>query len=137
VNNNVDPWLFSLQLHFEATRNTDPFSQAEVAATLLDDSALVWWIGVRRQRAEEQLQPPTWDEFQALIKVRYTPIEEIKIARSKLFQLRQNGSVAEYCARFQRLLNTLSSEFQEVTLVHMFVQGLRAEIQLQLQLRDT
>ena len=129
----VDNWLMSLQLYFEAVRNQDPTSQAEVAATLLRDSALQWWISVRNSR---QQQPhPTFPEFQALIRQRFSSIDQEKIARTQFFQLRQRSlSVQEYCFRFQELCNTLSFQQDDVIPLHVFVAGLRPDIALHVEI---
>ena len=136
LNSNVDHWIFALTLHFEATRNSDPVSQAEVAATLLKDGALVWWISMRRQFAAMNRPHPTWEEFQGLIRQRFSPIEEIKIARTKMLTLKQQGSVREYCARFQQLHNVLAGELGEQLSIHLFTKGLRPEIALQVDLKE-
>ena len=133
---NVDHWIFSLTLHFEAVKNSNSISQAEVTATLLEENALVWWISVRRQLDAENRPHPNWTEFQALIRERYSPIEELKTARANMLSLRQQNSVQEYCGRFQRLHNILATEFSEQLCIQLFIKGLRPEIALHVELRE-
>ncbi len=141
LSQNLDQWLMSLTLHFEATRNSDPVSQAQVAVTLLEDAALQWWMSVRKQLEtqgrNQDNNPVNFDEFCRLIRVRYSPIEEKNTARIKLLELKQlNSSVQEYCSRSQRLSNILSDEFQEVTMVAIFINGLKPDIALHVEMNQ-
>lgn len=57
LHTNVGQWLFALQLYFEGCNISDPIVQAQIAATLLEGDALVWWQSVRRSLPIDQPLP--------------------------------------------------------------------------------
>ena len=123
ISKNVSQWLFTLQVYFKAIKVVDPAEQADVGATFLEGDAMTWWMSIMDQHPNIE-----WQEFKDLITARYSPVEAKKNTRDRILQVRQTTNVAEFCARFQTLCNEMAGEFQEVTLVSLFIKGLHPEI---------
>ncbi len=131
VGKNVQQWLCTLDVYFQAIGLNDPTRKAAIAATFLEGDAITWWMSVMNQHPNIE-----WDEFQTLVKARYVPVEAMKIARDKLYDIKQFKSVADYCSRFQTVCNVLVGEMNEVHTVSLFVGGLQPEIRKFVELND-
>jgi len=132
----VDTWLFALDQYFVAAGVEEETPRVAFAGAMLDRTALAWWQLLKKSEARGgEEAPATWAAFQAALATRFQPINAERVAREQLMSLRQSGGVAAYAARFQQLLLKVV-DLPEAHLVHMFIAGLKPDVQKELRIRD-
>ena len=117
--NNMGPskWLFQMEMYFEYASIPDG-EKVKHAMIQLKDAAEAWWRSHIIETTDPQGNPTpdrltTWAEFSNRLKQIFTPVPEKKLARNKLYSLRQTGSVQMYTQAFRELtfiLDNLSPE---------------------------
>lgn len=127
----VEEWLFSLQLHFDA-HDTAAHKRVKLAAASLRGTALTWW---RFQvLSKEDAAPTTWDDFADALTAAFQPINPAKTARDKLANLRQTTSVAAYAHSFRNLALHIP-DLHDAEKLDRFIRGLKPNTQRELAIR--
>ncbi|SAL95621.1 hypothetical protein, partial, partial [Absidia glauca] len=118
----VDGWLRSVERYFEFTRLNDD-RKVDYAVTLLRDGADVWW---RRLETKGE-DTVVWEEFKALFRLGFRPVNAHEEARDLLANLRQTDTVRSYVNAFhdvELLLPTVTDdEFKD-----RFIRGLQPAV---------
>ena len=143
---NEDPteWIRQLDAAYLASgraEGNNGETKAAYAITLLRDSALDWYNGIKTTNAnhltqwtdanaDENLKQRLIDRFTNLADQRRKIIELQNIKQNK------GESVEDYTKRFKKILRiaTRQNNLQEIFKVNFFIQGLEPEIQLQTRL---
>ena len=116
-------WLYMMDTFFAAVSYGDAQSVL-FAAAHLRDAGMVWW-----QALGQSLQAPsTWVAFKAAFLLEFQPAEASDVARLKIYQMRQTGSVSEYCKEFRSQLYLVQNMAKEDMLAHFLI-GLGARMQ--------
>jgi len=124
----VNTWLYLLDLHIIALNYSD--TQGFVyAASLLKDDALSWLI-VRKDTIGN-----SYKTLKDTIKKEFTLSNASEDARGKLAALKQTASVSEYASNFRKLVR-LIDKIDENEQIDRFVRGLKPLIQIQIRLSD-
>lgn len=120
---NVHDWLKRIEKYFDALNAT---SAQRVVATelLLRDNASRW--ANNRPATPEGVD--TWVHFKECIRQRFESPNAKFFARSRLYNLKQTGSVSSYIADFDNLRSILS-DFGEADAIQVFLNGLTPRIQ--------
>jgi hypothetical protein len=124
--NAVEDWLVAMQQQFAYYGAQFPSDDARVmfAVGYLDGPALQWWTHV----AAEQ-RPASWDEFAALLRDRYRPVQAAMLARQRIGKLRMgpHHHVNAYTAVFQTTLTPIG-DMGAADQVHHYVNGLQPHL---------
>ncbi|KAG2221844.1 hypothetical protein INT45_003558 [Circinella minor] len=123
----VEAWLYSLEKYAEFV-NIDDHQMVLFAVTLLCDGAATWWRGVEYDMTTST--PSTWSEFKHVFKYEFKPANAEQLARQRLQQLHQTGSVEQYVREFRSLMPELPDMDTKDALFN-FVQGLKYQCRLQ------
>ncbi|KAG2213215.1 hypothetical protein INT45_005519 [Circinella minor] len=123
----VEAWLYSLEKYAEFV-NIDDHQMVLFAVTLLCDGVATWWRGVEYDMMT--LTPSTWSEFKHVFKYEFKPANAEQLARQRLQQLHQTGSVEQYVWEFHSLMPELPDMDTKDALFN-FVQGLKYQCRLQ------
>ena len=127
-------FLFQCEQFFEAS-GVPLERQVPFASTLLADAASAWWRQHRTSwpglRAEDRIV--TWEQFKEALRLAFTPLTEGKVAKDRLYSLRQTGSVQAYTAIFRQLTFEIDNlaESEKFTL---YERGLKSIIKTHLAL---
>jgi Retrotransposon gag protein len=125
----VVQWIFEMEQYLTLT-HTSAAMTVNLAAAYLRGPAGVWW----RTRQSTLARPLTWPEFTTELRNQFLPVSHSLIARDKLANLKQTGSVQDYIYRFQSLC-------AQITDMHVaekrdkFVRGLKYAIMKEVTLR--
>ena len=107
----VDTWIEDLQQTFDYYSHTAEFlndtAKIRLAATYLRGTARVWWT---QQDTSAIL---TWEQFVDALHRRYRPALPAELARRKLKDLKQRGTVNMYAGLFQQLLAHIPNKSEE------------------------
>lgn len=133
----VSVWLFGVVSYFEASRVTEEKDRVVFAVAMLEGPAQSWWMSVklRSEDGSGPVAPCTWNAFDLLLTARFQSINAGRVARDKLYTLRQQNTVCSYASIFQQLLLKCPEVSSPVDHVHRFVFGLKPHIQKELRLR--
>ena len=127
-------FLFQCEQFFDAS-GFPLERQVPFAATLLADAAASWWRQHRTSwptlRPEERIV--TWVQFRGALQLSLTPFTEGKVAKDRLYSLRQTGSVQAYTSIFRQLTFEIDNlaESEKFTL---YERGLKGVIKTHLAL---
>ena len=118
----IKQWLFDLEQYYLATRTRDETQKIYFAASLLRDSAALWW----RQLVEEQGAMATWREFKEVISFQFTTTNTAVETRYKLSQMSQKPGrgVTQYAREVSSLCMRLR-DISEADKIFYFIKGLR------------
>ncbi len=97
--------------------------------SFLKDDALTWWRSFSRDdlRIFDQI---TIDEIFEGLRAQFSDIDRNMKLRSKIFNLRQQGSVAQYITTFRQLQLELGTErLDDIVARDMFLRGLKPAVQ--------
>ena len=100
-------WLMHMALFFDYAKIPEG-DRVRHGMILLKDAAESWWQAHIRDTTDAEGNPTAgrirmWPEFCDRLKQLFTPVPEKKLARSKLYELRQTGSVQAYTQAFREL----------------------------------
>lgn len=123
----VEAWLYSLEKYAEFV-NIDNHQLVLFAVTLLRDGAATWWRGIEYDMTTTTLS--TWSEFKRVFKYEFKPANAEQLARQRLQQLQQTGTVEQYVREFRSLMPELPDMDTKDALFN-FVQGLKYQCRLQ------
>ena len=127
-------FLFECEQFFDAS-GFPLERQVPFAATLLADAAASWWR--QHQTSWPTLRPDdrivTWVQFKGALQSSFTPLTEGKVAKDRLYSLRQTGSVQAYTSLFRQLTFEIDNlaESEKFTL---YERGLKGVIKTHLAL---
>lgn len=127
----VEEWLFSLQLNFDAN-DTAADKRVKLAAASLRGAALTWWRA--QMLSKKELAPSTWDAFADSITAAFQPINPIQAARDKLDNLKQTTSVAAYAHAFRNLALRIP-DLSDADKLQRFIHGLKLNTQREIKIR--
>ena len=104
-------WLMHMALFFEYAKIPE-VDRVRHGMILLKDAAESWWQAHIRDTSDPEGNPTagritTWPEFCVRLKQVFTPVPEKQLARNKLYELRQTGSVQAYTQAFRELIFVL------------------------------
>lgn len=125
----VEEWIQKMELYLRSHKTTEAEAIA-FAVQLLKDHAAKWW------RATCLHDPRVYKEWGALtsqLRRQYTSPNAATHARTKLSQLRQIRSVAEYVRSFQFLIVDVPNMAVEEAL-EKFLSGLKPQVQTHVRL---
>lgn len=131
----VRRWLFAMAYFCQITGMSQN-QWVPYAGTFLAGTALDWW----QSYLTEQGFPAThltlsWPEFNALMTARFVPTLSNDLAKDQISTLRQTGSATRYVERFEQIRQSIT-DFNEASLLHQFVFGLKRELQSHVRLRE-
>ena len=138
--NGVGPgkWLFHMEMYFEYAHISGD-DRVSHGTMLLRDAAEAWWrahvletTGADGTGGPERIT--TWKALKDSLMSVFTPVSEKEVARSRLYELRQIGSVQSYTQAFRELCFSIDdlSVAEKTTLYH---RGLKAHILKDVRLR--
>lgn len=131
----VDLWLFEMEQYCDAVKM--PISaRVDFAASFLRHAAATWWRahieGVKKGRFPKCSD---WTEFSNSLKLQFKPVNFQKIARDKLFNLRQTKSVVHYIYEFHALCLDID-DISDGEKLDKFKRGLKWDVQQEVELKD-
>ena len=138
--NGVGPgkWFFHMEMFFQYAHISDGDKVGQ-ATMLLRDAAEAWWRShvVETTGADGTAQSDritTWEQLKDGLGSAFTPVSEKEVARSRLYDLRQIGSVQTYTQTFRELCFSIDdlSVAEKRTL---YFRGLKAHILKDVRLR--
>jgi hypothetical protein len=120
---NVNDWLSEVNEYFDVL-NTQSNQRVQVARLLLRDNARRW------VRTLPACSPTVdiWEYFQSSIKSRFQSPNMKFHARTKLYELKQRGSVTKYIATFEDLRSKID-DLGEPEAIQTFLNGLKPKLQ--------
>lgn len=128
----VETWLFQVEKYVTVTKpGAGDAEKVDFACLYLKDAALTWW---RALSSAGQL-PTTWQSFRDLMHKQFLPVNNVKLARDRLAQLKQLTSVREYAFRLRLTLLEIPGIAEEEKL-DRFVRGLKPHVRKDVELRD-
>jgi hypothetical protein len=131
----VDLWLFTMERYCDAVK-MQAEQRVPFAATFLRSGAATWWRAHLTLVREEKEQLITdWSRFSASITAQFKPVNWRKIARDKLHNLRQIGSVSQYVYTFHALCLDVGNISEDEKL-DRFIRGLKPRVQQEVELAD-
>lgn len=119
----VDDWIEEITEYFDLL-HVHPAEQVQAARLLLKHNARHW---VRHY--QPPLEPDEhWNHFTQALKNRFGSPNSKLFARSKIYQLKQTGSVTSYIQAFENLQAKID-DFGEAEAMQVFIQGLKPKLQ--------
>jgi hypothetical protein len=131
-----DVWLFQFEQYADLVGLTDN-EKVRLAATFLEGPAAIWW----RSKALElrAQQPPhnvlSWDAFKQQLIQQFKPVDSAKMARDRLAELKQVGSVSKYNTDFNRLVLE-AGNVGPIEALDRYIRGLKPEIRMEVELAN-
>ena len=119
---NVDTWFYKMELYFKQFRVSEN-EKLMTCISLIKDSALLFFRNLET-RSNTHI---TYRMFKEKFYDRYQPQNLQTLLRTKLRELRQTGSVADYIDEFDTLCCQIQA-MSEVDQVQYFIAGLRSEL---------
>ncbi|KAK3820144.1 MAG: Retrotransposon gag protein-domain-containing protein [Benniella sp.] len=121
-NENAQDWLSEISDYFDLV-NATPQERVQVARLLLRDNARTW---VRHLDAPMEHDNP-WEHFKHHFKARFENPHAKFLARSKLYSLKQTGSVSKYIDEFEKSRAVLE-DLTEAEAIQLFLNGLKPKL---------
>jgi len=122
-NENAQDWLSEISEYFDLV-NATPQQRTQGAKLLLRDNARAW---IRHLSAPMGHDDP-WEHFKHHFKARFENPNAKFFARSKLYSLKQTGSVTKYIAEFEKSRAVLE-DLTEPEAMQLFLNGLKPKLQ--------
>ncbi|KAA0056890.1 aminoacyl-tRNA ligase [Cucumis melo var. makuwa] len=113
-------WILKMERYFEVHHIDDIARMMDTILLCMSGQALAWF----RCFQNWGKPPESWDEFRDSLYMRFGDARNVC---SKFLGLEQEGSVEEYCSKFETL-GALLPELQHVVLEAKFMNGLKTEI---------
>ncbi|XP_061343684.1 uncharacterized protein LOC133289704 [Gastrolobium bilobum] len=120
-------WIFKAELFFKIQQVPEQM-RVELAGLRMEGVATDWFQWIFNGGTVQ-----SWEEFVRAVRERFGP-SNYKDVRGVLAKLLQKGSLADYMAEFQRLVNQVSNVSDDL-LMTFFVAGLQPDIQGAVQIR--
>ena len=109
-------------------------SQLNRATMFLTDAAKVWWRTKYHEIQEGRCHISTWEELKQELKVHFYPENVDYLARRKLRDLRQKGTVQDYVKQFTTIMLDIRDMTEKDKLFY-FLDGLSRDAAIELQRR--
>jgi hypothetical protein len=126
------PWIFQFEQYANLARVSNE-QYTILAGTYLEKTAATWWQGIVTERNLLNQPLPTWDVFKTLLVANFQPINAAKVARDRLAELRQIGSVDKYNADFRRLILE-AGNVSPTEQLDRYVRGLKPKVRMEVEL---
>ncbi|GKA73965.1 ty3-gypsy retrotransposon protein, partial [Tanacetum coccineum] len=122
----VDPesWLFSINEYFSLL-NTPADQRLRIVGFNLEGAAAEWFRWMTRNGLITD-----WARFEESVKNRFGP-SKYEDPQGALSKLLQTGTVAEYQAEFEKLMNRVT-DISETLLISFYISGLKLSLQREL-----
>jgi Ty3 transposon capsid-like protein/Zinc knuckle len=129
-------WCYQLETYLTAQgADLNAYSTTVTASAYLRGPALNWWISMLKNIEAKIIPPPSWYLFKQVFVARFTPIAPDLAARNQATEIKQEGSVVDYAAKYNALMIDIPDRSQSDQ-VHGFVRGLQEDIRMQTALRN-
>ena len=126
----VDEWTFQMNLFIDYTQLPEA-NRVPYATTLLREEAATWWRSKVR-RSEDKL---TWEQFQEEITKHFQAKNHRKIARDRLANLKQTGSVKAYNAIFLAITTEIDN-LDDAEALDKYTRGLKERTRKEVEMED-
>lgn len=133
----VTSWTLQVSdyLDFAAVRNSDT-ERVAYAAQLLRGNARMWWQAKKEDAAKgNTVLPTTWEQLRAELLREYLPINDARLARDQLANLRQTGSVQALVYQYRALCLRIK-DMSDSEKLDRFLRALKAPIQKELEIKE-
>jgi hypothetical protein len=131
----VDLWLFEMEQYCDAVKMPSGV-RVDFAASFLRTGAATWWRAhIEGFKKGSYAKCSDWNDFSNSLKKQFKPINFQKIARDKLFNLRQTKSVVQYIYEFHALCLDID-DISEGEKLDKFKRGLKWDVQQEVELKD-
>ena len=122
----VDDWISEMaqQFSYYGAQFPDDIARIKYSVACLSGPALKWW-----EHVPDEQRPNSWEEFVALLRARYRPVQAAMLARQRLGKLRMgpNHAVNAYSSAFQTTLTPIV-DMGDADQVHHYVNGLQPHL---------
>ncbi|KAF9177003.1 hypothetical protein BGZ49_005839, partial [Haplosporangium sp. Z 27] len=118
----VEEWIMKVEKYLQLFNITEPHLQVASALTLLDTHASAWALSF------SVTTETTWQQFTDAIRERFGNPNQIRQARQRLHQLRQNGPVNKYNFAFSTLKQKITNMTDEEA-IYAYESGLKPQFQ--------
>lgn len=123
----VEAWLYTVSKYCELVRMYDEEQRVLFAVALLRDGAVTWWRQLENDSSV--VTPHDWNGFCEAFRTEFKPENAEQLARQKLQELRQRGSVSSYIRIFRDTMLELP-EMDVKDALFVFTNGLKYEVKL-------
>lgn len=131
----ISTWVYCMQKYLEHCR-VKPTMAHDYASTYLEGRALTWYRAYQADvQSGQEFQFQNFDDFAERLKDEFTPQDTAEIAREKIYNSRQVGSVSSYVKRYIDLMEFVPTMAVEDR-VQLFVRGLKPAIRTQVKLQN-
>ncbi len=130
----LENFLFDMEQYFKAVGIASEEAQLNRATMYLTDNAKVWWRTKYQEILEGRCMINTWEELKQELKIHFYPENVDYLARRRLRDLRQTGSVQDYVKQFTTIMLDIR-DMTEKDKLFAFVAGLSREAAMELQRR--
>jgi hypothetical protein len=132
----VDEFLSGMERQFRyygAAQFSTEASCIEYAVMFFESKVATWYTATITEMRAQGNNVATWNEFSALLRKRYQPIEAAMVARQRLDSLRQDRrSVQVYTEYFYRQMNYIK-DMSTTDQLHVYTRGLANGIKQEVQ----
>jgi hypothetical protein len=125
-------WLYAFERYCKLC-NVPLILWVDLASCYLESHAATWWQSIVTTAQATGLPLPTWDEFKLKLKAQFEAVNSAKIARDRLAELKQTGSVDKYSADFLRLCLE-AGDVGEAEKLDRFLRGLKPAVRVEVEL---
>ena len=117
----VDSWIRDMKVQFECYPSmfTTDTEKVRHVGRFLKGPAAEWW----EAEASNQETAGSWDKFVERLHLRYRPMQAKTVARARLDQLKQRGTVSMYADLFQKELTPIK-DMSPADQIFFFLKGL-------------
>jgi len=117
----VDSWIRDMKVQFECYPSmfTTDCEKVRHAARFFKGPAAEWW----ETEASDGEVTNCWDKFVERLHLRYRPMQAKTVARARLDQLKQRGTVSMYADLFQKELTPIK-DMSPADQIFFFLKGL-------------
>lgn len=121
---NPEAWIFAIEEYFNLYRTSEE-QRLQIISFNMDGETAEWFRWMKRNNMVS-----TWEKFLDSVKLRFG-LSQFEDPLGALCKLLQRGSVAEYQATFEKLMNCVTGVF-ETHLISYYVSGLKPSLQREL-----
>jgi hypothetical protein len=138
-NTGPSKWLFQMEMFFEYASVPEE-DKVRHAMIQLKDAAEAWWRSHILETTDSQGLPTAdrltaWADFSNRLKQVFTPVPEMKLARNRLYDLRQTGSVQMYTQAFREITFILD-DLSAKEALSLYERGLQPRILQEIYLKE-
>lgn len=119
----VDNFLFDMEQYFRICQLSDD-QKVDTAIMYLSEDAKLWWRTKHADIEAGRIKIDTWAEFKEELKEQFYPVNTAFVARMKLQECRQKGSLRNYVKEYSAIMLDIT-DMNEKDRVFNFVNGLK------------